>query len=427
MALKQDAWSKILQNKELSFENGVSSPITAREIKRLSGEEPRLVSSMDSRNKLPPILKEKGFFVLPVKNGVYKLVKGDGFHDLEPIDGSPAVHESTLPFELATATGQGEDRFVRYSYNTGLLSRFTGINKLFQSSSARKYSNEFTFYVGDSGPITAQSVQFQVDGLFEGNNSIVALEAKADERNNFLVRQLYYPYRFYREGTGKAVRCLFFLYDGNHETYNFWEYSFSNPQDYSSIELENAASYRIKRTKADLDDYASVEKEETSKQWNIPQADSVHILQEFPFAVATGVTDYKKMAKYFDFDERQSNYYREAAEIIGLVALEDGKYSLTSDGERFVNLRPDERNKFLLHLMLRVPIINEVFRRVVRKFGESNPYVSRNEIAEIIKKNSHLTGKTPGRRAKTILSWMKWISANVGVVKVEKDGIRLYL
>jgi hypothetical protein len=43
-------------------------------------------------------------------------------------------------------------------------------------------------------------------------------------------------------------------------------------------------------------------------------------------------------------------------------------------------------------------------------------------IVDLLKKNSHLTGSTLGRRAQTIITWFRWIRNNLGIVEVNKNG-----
>jgi hypothetical protein len=43
-------------------------------------------------------------------------------------------------------------------------------------------------------------------------------------------------------------------------------------------------------------------------------------------------------------------------------------------------------------------------------------------IADLLRQKSHLTGSTLGRRAQTIISWFKWIRNNLGIVDVKKDN-----
>ena len=53
------------------------SRVTARQIKSHTGEEPRIMAKMDTRDSLPSCFQEAGVFVLPTSNGEYVIVKGD--------------------------------------------------------------------------------------------------------------------------------------------------------------------------------------------------------------------------------------------------------------------------------------------------------------------------------------------------------------
>lgn len=428
MTLKEEAWKQLLENLNIEIEERVSNEITASEIKEITGKEPRLVASMDSRRKVPKILGEMDAFVLPVRNGVYRLVKGEGFQDIEPIEGDPKNHISSLSFDLSTAEGRGEDKYVQYSFNTGLISRFTGIDDLFQTSVGRTYSDPFSFYVGESREIQTKSVQFQVDGLFEGEKDILIFEAKVGKKESFLVRQLYYPFRHYEKNSNKQIKPFFFIYDEEEQTYNFREYEVAEPSNYESLVLKNIEKFRIVEEKPELEDFEEIDRG-NEIGWRVPQADSVEKIQEFPFAVKKNFKNITSIAKYFDFARRQSSYYRRAMETLGLVDTRDHEYALTELGEKYVNMRPDKRNKLLAKRMLRVPIVHEVFHKLIDKYvknlGEEDVYLSRGEIASIIEDNTDLSGATPNRRARTILSWFKWISEYVGIVTERNGNLRL--
>lgn len=419
----EEAWNDIITQLDIEFDNRVSQTISASEIKEITGEEPRLVCYIDSREKLPPTLESRNAFVLPVENGKYRLVKGKGYENLPTQSDSPDIHKSTIPFEQETNSGSSENRYIKQALNSGLISRFTGIDQLLPGTTARTYCNEFSFKVGSSGPITASSVQFQVDGIFEGKNSVALMEAKTDERKDFLIRQLYYPYRHHGDELSKQVRCLFFLYNQQSEKYMFWEYEFQDRNDYSSIQLNRAESYRIKHEEPNLTDFESVEPE---SNWSVPQADDLPKVQQLVFAVDRGYNNRDSIARYFDFEPRQSNYYEAAAEILGLIRGQS-EFQLTELGEDFISLRTDKRNKLLLKRVLSLPVVNEVFEEAVSRMNSDEPHVSRQEIRDFIMENTELSKSTANRRTQTVVNWMRWASAHVGLLSVEPEGVRISL
>src|SRR5690606_36990650 len=80
----------------------------------------------------------------------------------------------------------------------------------------------------------------------ESESSIVLLEAKVKTPEDFIIRQLYYPYRNYKViSPDKKIVPVFFTYEPKEQTYNFWIYKFVNDDDYNSIQLERKQAIKI--------------------------------------------------------------------------------------------------------------------------------------------------------------------------------------
>ena len=58
---------------------------------------------MDTRESVPNIMKEKGLVLLPVKNGFYAIIKGEGYVDIPDIEGEAEKYNTKLNFDLDTA------------------------------------------------------------------------------------------------------------------------------------------------------------------------------------------------------------------------------------------------------------------------------------------------------------------------------------
>jgi len=155
----------------------------------------------------------------------------------------------------------------------------------------------------------------------------------------------------------------------------------------------------------------------------VPQADDINKVLEFPFKVAEGLDNAKAIAAYFAFDKRQSSYYREATEAIGLVTLRDGRYELTDRGREYVRLPPEKRNQYFLRLVLELPIMHETLLEVLQA-GRKGLGLA--EIAAIIRGRSHLTGSVPRRRAQTVLAWFRWVERSLGIVRVHRSRIYMH-
>jgi hypothetical protein len=70
-------------------------------------------------------------------------------------------------------------------------------------------------------------------------------------------------------------------------------------------------------------------------------------------------------------------------------------------------------------LLLEFPLINNIFIEIST---DKNKIISKQQIIELLKKKSDLSGSTLGRRSQTIISWFKWIRNNLGIVEVDKNG-----
>ena len=108
----------------------------------------------------------------------------------------------------------------------------------------RKYTPDFSFEI-NSIKIDVSSVQTEVDAGYEGVDKLVLIEAKNTNVSNTIIRQLYYPFRPWKAYTKKDVIPLFFEHDKEKSAYNIWQYTFDNENDYNSIRLVKAKSYKI--------------------------------------------------------------------------------------------------------------------------------------------------------------------------------------
>ena len=381
--------------------------ISAEEIKKFA--EPRILAKMDSTKDLPPVFERNGYFLLPVKNGTYAIVRGNGFHILEE-RGEITTHESRIKFPLTTAgRGMSEMQYLDNAYNTGTIESVGGVGRLYQSIRGREYSKKFNFNVGKL-ELNTESVQIEVDSGLEGEDSIVLLEAKVNTPEDFIIRQLYYPYRHFRIiSPEKKIIPVFFTYEPRTQVYNFWIYEFKNEKDYNSLFLRETKSIKV-LTKDELE-LSDVKPEGVVNYKDlIPQANDLEKVLELVFKVSEGVDNYVDIANHFQFDLRQSSYYREAAEALNLVHSENGKYHLTEVGKKLVSLSTEKRNIFFTNVLLDFTIVKESIATL-----KQNKILTKQDLENIVAKNSKLGGTTVGRRAGSLASWLKWISSSLGI------------
>src|SRR3989339_728740 len=101
------SWNKIFDDyKILDYDFDKSPfPLSATQIKRAcqkfkeTGEkEVRILCKQDSREDRPDIFIEHNLFLLPVKNGYYNIIKGNGYIDIPEIKKEEVVYSSKLDF-----------------------------------------------------------------------------------------------------------------------------------------------------------------------------------------------------------------------------------------------------------------------------------------------------------------------------------------
>lgn len=413
-----ELWEQIFSTKQFDTSLDLHH-ITATEIKAITGAEARIMAKMDSTSDLPPIFKKYGYFLLPIKNGHYAIVRGNGFHQLEPVTDAE-THVSRIKFHLTTAgRGSSEMQYLDYSFNSGALEKIIGKNPLYQSIRGREYSKQFSFKV-DKTNLDVSSVQLEVDSGLEGEDCIVLIEAKIDNPEDFIIRQLFYPYNQFKIiAPAKEIIPVFFTYEPATKTYNFWIYEIPDITDYNSIRLLERKSIQIvSENEVLLEDIKP--KGIVAYKDLIPQANDLDKVIELVFKVHEGKNNYRDIASHFEFDERQSSYYREAAEALGLVASSGGKYHITDTGTELVQLPADKRNIFFSELLSDFNLVKNSLD-ILKSKGE----LKQADIEQLIASNSNLTGSTIPRRAGSLISWLKWMADTTGSFSRDDGSFKL--
>jgi hypothetical protein len=248
------AWLKICNDYKVLEHNFNNSPfaLSAAQIKKAcqrfrktSEKEVRILCKQDTREDRPDIFIKNNLFLLPVKNGFYNIIKGEGYVDIPQINTSIEIYSQKLDFALETSKiGNSEMQHLDYAYANSLIRTFMKDNSLVLTIRGRKYTPSFNFCVNKQ-IISVTSVQTEVDAGYEGKEQIVLIEAKSFKSTNIIIRQLFYPYRQWQEVSNKKVVTLFFEKTLNNNIYYIWQFEFTNPNNYNSIKLVRCERFRI--------------------------------------------------------------------------------------------------------------------------------------------------------------------------------------
>jgi len=248
-----ESWKKIFEFNNIlehDFNNGPYYLNAKAHIKpavkgmdKTTETEVRILCKMDTREDVPEIMQHNGLFLLPVKNGTYALVKGEGYLDIPDITENALDYESKLDFELQSSTiGNSEMQHLDFAYASSLVRTFIDDPSLVLAIRGRKYTPEFHFFVNKQR-IEVKGVQTEVDAGYEGKDKIVLIEAKNSSTKNTIIRQLYYPYRQWSQNIDKDVLLVFF--EKRRDEYLLWEFTFTDKFDYNSVKLSKCKKYRI--------------------------------------------------------------------------------------------------------------------------------------------------------------------------------------
>ena len=214
-----ESWAKIFIDYDILSHNFDESPyeLSAQNIKtacqnftEVNQKEVRVLCKQDTRTDRPQVFIDNDLFLLPIKNGNYIIVKGEGYVDIPPITSDVKKYNSKLDFKLDTSEiGNSEMQHLDFAYASSLIRTFMNDESLVLTIRGRKYTPAFSFNVGNQ-TIETQSVQTEVDAGYEGRDKIVLIEAKNSSTNNTIIRQLFYPYKQWKLHTQKDVFLLFF-------------------------------------------------------------------------------------------------------------------------------------------------------------------------------------------------------------------------
>ena len=248
------SWEKIFKDNDILNHNFDELPFvlnaedikkSVQDFKKTTEKEVRVLCTQTKREDVPKIMQDNNLFLLPIKNGKYVLVKGEGYLDIPEIDSKLILHKRKVAWKVETSEiGDSEMQHIDYAYIMSIIRTFTKDNSLLQTIRGRKYTPKFTFQVNKQ-IIKVEGVQTEVDVGYEGENQIILIEAKNSRTKNTIIRQLYYPFRQWSTRIKtKKVRNIFFEKRGDE--YMLWEYEFKDKNDYNSIKLVKSAKYILK-------------------------------------------------------------------------------------------------------------------------------------------------------------------------------------
>ncbi len=206
-------------------------------------------TKIDNSAGLPNLLAADDVFVVHLGQGRHQFVYGiaSGYHQFEPIP-EERRYQWRYRLSILNNINTSESNILSVGYNQRIIHDF-----LYEDIAASPNLHlshcpqvPLDYRIG-ADEISVSQVQVEIDFTLEHLGVITVFEARNGEPADFNVLQLFNPYRYYRRVTQSppvtAINCCYLLRQGDR--LRLYLYSFADPQNPGSIQLERNAEYTL--------------------------------------------------------------------------------------------------------------------------------------------------------------------------------------
>jgi len=376
--------------------------ITATQINDFEGkEEARVMCKFDFEEKIALPFRESKLSILATKNGQYRIAATRPFLDVS-LDQAGAVKPIliNLPYleTLEADNITNESKALDAALASGMISDLIGESQHL-TVRGRRYSTKFDLEianVNNSKIVTypISSVQFEVDGGYEGETKLALIEAKMGSANNMNLRQLLYPHMHFEKTIEKEVQSFVLFYEiGGIFTFIPMLYEAGIASfDYSGIKRYKLVQGRRKNQ------LCNIPSDAINYDAPSPQADDFNkvlfglnkLFEDQPLS-----KDELFAELPISFHNRQYDYYFNALKWLGLAKNTSGTCRLTPFGEAVMEISESSRIQVLRKVFLQDSIFQGLLSD--KNYSPSNAEKARWKV-------NHTTWK---RRRSTALSWLR--------------------
>ena len=387
--------------------------ITADQIKD-AGREPRLMTKFDSSEKLPKSFVDNKLAILPIKRGSYIIGRFDNYQDVE-LNNNIDVVTKYMPDYISTidySNITSEAVSLNSAYISGMIEDIVG-EPVVPTIQGRMGTGEFDYKISlnDKSDFTVnvQNSQMEIDGSYEGISKFVILEAKNHYMKDFIIRQLYYPYKVWKSLTNKEIIPVMLIKHDN--IFNFFIYSFTDENNYNSITLKEIKRFILGEpyNPIEFEDIVNVMNNvkyvEETDQIPFPQANSFYRVLDLINELNNQELSPSEIAELYEFDIRQANYYLAAGQYLGFIE-KDKNYKLTDYGKKIMKMNHKNKNLEIINAILSHRPFYLALTQYINEF-DFKP----DKIADLIDEcRSEINSReTAIRRTSTVIAWIKWI------------------
>ena len=381
--------------------------------------EARLLVKFDSEAQQPKLFTDYGLSIMPVTRGTYVIGL---FRPFVQVKAPEKVETVKIPQRVNLESLQpnllfNEGMSLNYADAQGAISDFVG-EEVTATAVSRMSSGDWSYKLrsgkGRFVSLDVHQSQIEIDAGYESASNVILFEAKNKLVEEFNLRQLYFPYRSWRNRVRKDVRTVFAAFD-KADAY-FYEYEFPDPEVFEG-RLLRARRYVVepdeitKREVAALFHSTEIGPE---PEITFPQADSatrvIDVIDSVVSASESGVlVDAQYIKELYGFRRRQGNYYADAAAYLGYLDVDRANrnvYLPNGAGIRFSQLSRRERDLDFCKALFSKPI----FHRAFLDYFALNTVPTLHQIELYIHyMRPEYSRVTEHRRAQTVKAWIEWV------------------
>lgn len=413
------AWEKLFAEYKILEEVKKNNFFTIKSSQINKARQARLMTKFDHKKQLPKLFSDNNLAILPLTRGSYLISDIEAYHEFETQ--KTVIHnveflDNIQSIDINNITS--ESTAINTAYLAGMIEHFSG-EKGHLTVSGRMSSGEFSFDIlhREESTLSVNIInsQLEIDAGFETNESLLLFEVKNSISDDFLLRQLYYPFRLWEARIQKKIRPIYMIYSNGKFT--MYEYEFEQVEYYNSAKLIKKQSYRFEEESITIENIIDI----VNKTPIIPEPNNVPFPQADDFNRVVNLCEmlfelktisHNFITRKHDFDARQTDYYTNAAIYLGLInkyTNEESEvaYRLSDIGNSLINKTIRERNLMFAELILS----HDVFRGTLLSYVEKNKMPSREDIVKLMessKLHNVSAESTFQRRASTIISWINW-------------------
>ncbi|MBR6690656.1 MAG: hypothetical protein IKL65_04935 [Bacilli bacterium] len=410
-------WNKLFEQYNIldEIEKNGYYEITAEQIKD-AGREPRLMTKFDSSENLPATFKINKLAILPTQRGTYFIGKFNNYENIQ-IDNNIEVETKRLPEFITTIDYKNissEAISLSSAYISKMIEDVVG-EEVVPTIQGRMGTGEFSYQIkvldeDKEFTIDVKNSQMEIDGSYEGISKFAIIEAKNHYMNDFIVRQLYYPYRVWKKITNKEIIPIMLIKHDN--IFNFFVYKFEDENRYNSIKLKNIKRYILDEVynPIELDDIINVMNNvkfcNEDSDIPFPQADTFYRVLDLLNELNNNEMSALEISELYQFEIRQAHYYLSAGKYLGFIEKNSSAYKLSDYGKSIMKMSHKEKNLSIVAEILK----HKPFYFALESYLKDYDY-DRAGIAKCIKENSPNVNEesTAVRRTSTVRAWVNWI------------------